>query len=94
MWGLWWIWFAAALVLGILEMLVPVFLFLGFALGAGITGLTLLIGGGLAVWLSAALPRLLVYFAVLSLIAWLAVRKAVGVRSGQVKIWDKDINDD
>ena len=93
MWALWWVWMAAALALGILEMLVPAFLFLGFALGAGLTGLTLLFGGDLALWLGASLPRLLVYFAVLSLIAWLALRKAVGVRHGQVKIWDRDIND-
>ncbi|WGW04062.1 hypothetical protein QF118_00560 [Tropicibacter oceani] len=93
MWALWWVWMAAALALGILEMLVPAFLFLGFALGAGLTGLTLLFGGGLALWLGASLPRLLVYFAVLSLIGWLALRKAVGVRHGQVKIWDRDIND-
>ncbi|MFZ7092168.1 NfeD family protein [Primorskyibacter sp. 2E233] len=93
MWALWWVWIAAALALGILEMLVPAFLFLGFALGAGLTGLTLLFGGGFAVWLGASLPRLLVYFAVLSLIGWLILRKAVGVRRGQVKIWDRDIND-
>jgi len=93
MWGLWWVWLAAALVLGILEMAVPAFVFLGFALGAGVTGLTLLIGGGQAVWLAASMPRLLVYFAVLSLVAWLVLRKVVGVRRGQVKVWDRDIND-
>ncbi|WP_425100363.1 NfeD family protein [Tropicibacter sp. S64] len=93
MWSLWWLWMVAALGLGILEMLVPAFLFLGFALGAGLTGLTLLVGGGLALWLAASLPRLLVYFAVLSLLSWLVLRKAVGVRRGQVKVWDRDIND-
>ena len=27
------------------------------------------------------------------LLAWLVLRRVVGVREGQVKIWDRDIND-
>ena len=27
------------------------------------------------------------------LLAWLALRRTMGVRKGQVKLWDKDIND-
>ena len=35
MWAtVWWVWLAIALILGIAEVLVPGFLFLGFALGA------------------------------------------------------------
>ena len=94
MWVLWWVWMAIALVLGILEILVPAFLFLGFAIGAGIVGLVFLIGGPLAIWLAGSLPITLVVFAVCSLIAWLALRQIFGVRKGQVKYWDKDINDD
>lgn len=94
MWALWWVWVAAALVLGILEIVIPGFIFLGFALGAGVTGLTLLLGGGLAVWLAASLPRLLVVFAVLSLVSWVVLRWSLGVRKGQVRIWNRDINDD
>ena len=40
----WWIWLAGAVVLAIVEMLVPGYLFLGFALGAAATGLVLLAG--------------------------------------------------
>ncbi len=94
MWGLWWAWFAGGLLLAILEVVIPGFIFLGFAIGAGLTGLTLLAGGPLAAWLAASLPRMLVYFAVLSLVAWVVLRKMVGVRKGQVKIWDRDINED
>jgi membrane protein implicated in regulation of membrane protease activity len=94
MWALWWVWVAGALGLGILEIVLPGFIFLGFALGAGATGLMLLAGGDLALWLAASLPRLLVVFAVISVIAWVVLRRLVGVRKGQVKIWDRDINED
>ena len=40
-----------------------------------------------------SLPLLLVIFAVLSLVAYLAMRKVFGLKTGQVKIWDRDIND-
>ena len=33
-------------------------------------------------------------FAIFSLVAWLVMRKVVGVRKGQTRIWDKDINED
>jgi hypothetical protein len=26
-------------------------------------------------------------------VAWLVLRRVVGVREGQVKLWDRDIND-
>lgn len=91
MWSVWWVWMIAALVIGFLEVLAPAQIFLGFALGAAGTGLALLIGiPGLAT----SLPTTLLLFAVLSLIAWLVVRKVVGVRPGQVKVWDRDINED
>jgi hypothetical protein len=40
-----------------------------------------------------SLPALLLVFAVMSVLAWLALRATMGVRAGQVKMWDKDIND-
>ncbi|MBW6416087.1 NfeD family protein [Celeribacter sp. PS-C1] len=85
----WWVWAVAAIALMGLEILVPGFIFLGFGVGAGIVALLLalgLFGSNIAV--------ILLIFAVLSLIAWLAMRQVFGVRKGQVKIWDKDINDD
>ena len=33
-------------------------------------------------------------FAIASLGAWFAMRRLFGTRIGQVKIWDRDINDD
>ena len=88
MWALWWVWMAGAVALGILEIFAPGFLFLGFAVGAGLTGILLALG------LSPSLPWLLLIFAVVSLVSWLALRRILGVRKGQVKIWDRDINED
>jgi membrane protein implicated in regulation of membrane protease activity len=86
-WTVWWAWVVAGFVLGILEVAVPGYIFLGFAIGAVLTGVVAGIG------LTASLPLLLLIFAVLSVIAWLALRRVMGVRDNQVKVWDRDIND-
>lgn len=88
MYSLWWVWIVAGFSLGVLEVLVPGFIFLGFAIGAVFTGA--LVGLGV---LGTALPLMLLVFAVLSVAAWLVLRTTMGVREGQVKLWDKDIND-
>ncbi len=87
MWNVWWVWLVAGLVLGVLEILAPGYIFLGFAIGAVLTGAVAALG------LTASLPLLLLIFAVASVVAWLVLRKVMGVREGQVKIWDRDIND-
>ncbi len=81
-----WVWFAGALVLGILEMLLPGFVLLGLAIGAAIVGLIILVG------VSASLPILLLIFAALSLAAWLVLRHFFKLKTGQVKTFDHDIN--
>jgi len=88
MWAVWWVWVVAGFGLGVLEVLVPGFIFLGFAIGAVLTGV--LVGLGL---LGANVPVLLLAFAVLSVLAWLVLRATMGVRAGQVKVWDRDVND-
>jgi inner membrane protein len=88
MWAVWWVWIVAGFALGVLEVLVPGFIFLGFSIGAVVTGI--LVGLGLA---PASLPALILIFAVVSLVAWFVLRRTMGVREGQVKVWDKDIND-
>ncbi len=90
MWSLWWVWMAGGLVLAILEMLAPGFILLGFAIGAMVVGLLLLLPGTV---LAGSLPLTLVIFALLSGISWYLLRRWVGVRKGQVKIWKDDIND-
>jgi membrane protein implicated in regulation of membrane protease activity len=92
--GLWWVWISAGVLMGIVEVFIPGFFFLGFSVGAVLTGLVLLAGGPFAAWLGASLPFTLLFFAVLSLISWIVLRRVVGVRKGQLKVWDRDINED
>lgn len=87
-WSVWWVWVVAGFLIGGLEILVPGYIFLGFAIGAVVTGI--LIGLGVLVGGPALL---LLTFAVSSLVAWIALRRTMGVREGQVKVWDRDIND-
>jgi len=89
-WTSWVFWMIAAVGLAILEVFAPSFIFLGFAIGAALVGLILLIGGSA---ISLSLPMTFLVFAVVSLISWIALRQLLGVRRGQVKVWDEDIND-
>ncbi len=86
-WQLWWVWAVAGLVLGILEVVTP-----GFISGAVAVGAVLLVGG-LFGWVPSALAPLVLLFALASLVAWAMLRRLLGVRKGQVRIWDRDIND-
>jgi inner membrane protein len=83
----WWAWIVLGFALGVLEILVPGYIFLGFAIGAVVTGVMVGLG------LPASLPLLFLIFAVISVVAWLVLRRSMGIREGQVKIWDRDIND-
>ena len=92
-WNEWWVWAVAGLVLAILEVVVPGWIFLGFALGAGATALLLAAGGPLGATMAGSIAILLVVFAVLSLVAWIVLRKLFGLRGGSVKTFDHDINE-
>lgn len=92
-WDVWWVWAAAGLVLAIIEVVVPGFVFLGFAIGAGVIALLLAFGGPGTALITSSLPVLLVVFAVISIVAWLVLRKAVGIQKNQVKTFDHDINE-
>ncbi|MDP2084485.1 MAG: hypothetical protein Q8K20_04750 [Gemmobacter sp.] len=87
MWEAWWMWVAAGVAIGVLELLAPGYVFLGFALGAVATGA--LVGLGLLGSLALALA----VFGGLSLVAWAAMRLLLGRRAGNVKIISRDIND-
>jgi len=86
---IWWVWAVAAVALLALEVLAPGFVFLGFGIGAGVVTLGLLLG-----LIGPGAPALLLIFAVASLLAWVAMRRLFSRGRGQVKVWDKDINDD
>lgn len=84
----WWVWVVAGLALGAVELLVPGYVFVGFGIGA------LAVGG--LIWaglLGTAVPVDVAVFAVLSVLAWLGLRAALGTRAGQVKRIDRDINE-
>jgi membrane protein implicated in regulation of membrane protease activity len=86
--GLWWVWIVLGFALGVLEVLAPGYIFLGFAVGAMATGV--LVGLGV---LGATLPVTLLVFALASLAAWFATRRLLGTQASKAKIWDRDIND-
>lgn len=87
-WSIWWIWGAAALILAILEVLAPGFVFLGFAIGSAAVALILLNTG-----MTIGLPMLALVFAALSLISWLVMRRYFALPKGQVKTFEDDINE-
>ena len=87
LWTIWWVWLSAALALATLEVIVPGYIFLGFAVGALVLGLILLVVP------MTSLPWVLVIFAALSLGAYLAMRRVFGLPGSKPKVWDRDIND-
>lgn len=89
----WWAWVAFALLLAILEVSVPGFVFLGFAIGAAVVGALIAWSPVFADAITSNLSALLVFFAVLSLISWIVMRQMFGGRGAQVKTFDTDIND-
>ena len=88
LWQEWWVWIVGGIALGVLEVIAPGYIFLGFALGALAVGIFISVG-----LIGGSFPVLALVFAVVSLLAWIAIRKVFGQREGQVKIWDRDIND-
>ena len=88
LWQEWWVWVVFGVTLAVAEVMLPGFILLGFAIGAALVGLLLLIG-----LLGGNLFVLILVFAIASLVAWIALRRLVGIRKGQVKIWDRDINE-
>ncbi len=88
MWTVWWVWVVAGFALGVLEVIVPGYIFLGFAAGAVLTGI--LIAAGV---LGSSFTVAALTFALMSLAAWYLLRAALGKHDGQVKIWHKDVND-
>jgi inner membrane protein len=88
LWQEWWVWIVIGVTLAVAEVMLPGFILLGFAIGAALVGLLLLIG-----LLGGNFYVLLLIFAVASLVSWIVLRRLVGIRKGQVKVWDRDINE-
>lgn len=92
--GSWWVWVLAGLGLAVLEVLLPAYIFLGFAIGAVVTGLMLWVGGPFAALVGGAPSVVILVFVLISGAAWFGLRHWLGVREGQAKTWDRDINED
>ncbi|MFU8825844.1 NfeD family protein [Yoonia sp.] len=92
--AIWWVWVAAGLALAILEVVVPGYIFVGFALGAVLTGATIGLGLPGSGWMIAQPLNTLLVFALLSLACWLILRRLVGLRRGQSRRITRDINED
>ena len=89
LWQQAWVWAVAGLVLAALEVAIPGNILIGFAVGA--LGVAVLLWGGIATGWSFAI--LLAVAAIVALGAWFVLRRVIGIRAGQIKIVDKDIND-
>jgi membrane protein implicated in regulation of membrane protease activity len=83
-----WLWLIAALVLAGIELAIPGWAFMGLAAAVGLMGILLISG-----WWTAGLPVTLLVTAILSALVWLLLRRLAGVNKGQVRIWDRDINE-
>ena len=85
--NIWWAWLTAALVLALIEILAPGFIFLGFALGAlAMTGIVL-VATGFSVSVALAI------FAGLSLLGWIALRLIFRNQRSAARFIEHDIND-
>ena len=84
---LWWVWVSVALILGLVEVLAPGNIFLGFALGALAMVPVVLIMPG------AGVSLLLALFAGLSLLGWIILRIVFKRQSSGARIVERDINE-
>lgn len=84
-----WLWILAALVIALIELFLPVWVFLGIAIAVLIMGVAILLG----LW-SGSLPLALIVTALLSGVVWLFLRRIMGTTHGQVRVWKTGINDD
>ena len=83
----WWAWVAFGIIFMLLELMMPSYLFLGFGLGAIVTGITLVLG------ITMSAQYLMLLFAIASLISWILLRQFFKLPKGNVKTFDHDIND-
>jgi membrane protein implicated in regulation of membrane protease activity len=86
-WLLWWVWIALAVALGILEVVAPAFVFLGFSGGAFATALLMALG------VDAGLGGTLLIFALISSATYGVLRLSLGAHKGTARVVDRDIND-
>lgn len=87
-WAHWWVWAVVALILVGAELLVPIYIALGFAIGAALTAL--IVAFDLP---GAKLGWTLLIYAVLSVGSWAWIYRTYGTPFGKVKRFTEDINE-
>ena len=86
-------WLAFGIVLGILELLLPGFVLLGFGVGAiAVWSVLLVCGPGMFEGV-AGVAYIGVIWGLLSLIAWTLIRRIPGARADNARVIETDIND-
>lgn len=86
-------WLAVAFAMGVIELILPGHLFLGFAAGAVVVSAMLFLG--LEGWFTgvAGLAYLVALYAAISLVSWFVLRKLLKAGPNIRKV-DRDINED
>ena len=83
----WWAWVAFGIVLMLLELMMPSYLFLGFGFGAIVTGITLVLG------MTMSARYLMLLFSIASLIRWVLLRQVFKLPKENVQTFDQGLND-
>ena len=83
----WWAWVAFGIVLMLLELMMPSYLFFGFGFGAIVTGITLALG------MTISAQYLMLLFSIASLISWVLLRQVFKLPKENVQAFDQGIND-
>ena len=86
-------WLAVAFAMGVIELVLPGHLFLGFATGALVVSAMLFLG--LEGWFAgvAGLAYLVAFYAAISLVSWFVLRRVLKAGPNLRKV-DRDINED
>ena len=92
-WSEWWVWGAFALILVILEIVAPAYIFLGFGIGAAAMSVIFALGGPFAELFSGSMAWAAAGFATVSMFGWLLLRAVLGVRKSEIKTFENDVND-
>ena len=83
----WWAWVAFGIVLMLLELMMPSYLFLGFGFGAIVTGITLALG------MTKSAQYLMLLFSIASLSSWVLLRQVFKLPKENVQTFDQGLND-
>lgn len=86
-------WLAFGIVLGILELLLPGYVLLGFGIGAAAVAGVLFVVGPEPFAGFAGIAYLAVAWAVASYLAWLGVRRLPSARANNTRLVEQDVND-